>query len=94
MEGIRLGEAIAYLQITERRNRRTNKGGRPSKNGRRNALMCDEFLRRQRAGSKLKPTALKEKIGADCKFMMSIGSKPLAKSASIAAIDTALETIR
>jgi hypothetical protein len=56
--------------------------------------MCDEFLRRQRAGSKLKPTALKEKIGADCKFMMSIGSKPLAKSASIAAIDTALETIR
>jgi hypothetical protein len=93
MEGIRLGETIAYLQITERRNRRTNKGGRPPKNGR-NTLMRDEFLRRQSAGSKLGPAALKAKIGADRKFMMSIDSEPLGKSASIAAIDAALKTVR
>lgn len=90
--GVKLGEAIAFQMVSEARNRRENKGGRPSNGSQRNILMAREFLRR-RPSSKLSDTALKAKIGADQLFMASTKAQTLGQSASVAAIDAGIKKL-
>jgi hypothetical protein len=92
MEGIALGETITLHGIKVLRNR-ANRGGRPCSTSSRNRLMAEEYLRRRKS-SKLPPTALKKKIGADRKFMAPInGKKTLGPSASVEAIDAGLKKL-
>jgi hypothetical protein len=52
--------------------------------------MTEEFLRRRRL-TRQSDTAIMKGIGADAKFMRSIGGEPLSRSHAIAAIRSVLK---